>query len=432
MSAAERKRIGLREVRALGPGQVVWDALVPGFGVRRQKGVSVSYVLFYRTRAGRQRWATIGRHGAPWTPETAREEARRLLGAVASGRDPAAEKRAARDAVTVAEMCDRYLVEVRTGRLLTRRGESKRPSTTVGDAGRIERHIKPLLGRLPAASVTCSDVERFMHDVADGKTATTVRVRARGIARVRGGRSTASRTVMLLAAIYAWAQRQGMASENPVRGVRRFADRRRERRLTDGEYADLGAGLRGGEGAGVWPFAVAAARFLALTGWRRNEAALLRWSELDLPRRTAWLDSKTGRSIRPLSNAACEVLRCLPRLGSDEDFVFTSTRGTSPMNLSVQWARIAKLAGLPTGVTPHVLRHSFASVGSDLGYSEATVAALIGHRVHSMTGRYTHAADSVLLAAADRIAGAIAERMGDAGHGMILQFSLRAAGLRPA
>jgi hypothetical protein len=64
---ADRKRIGLREVRALGPDAEIWDAAVPGFGARRQKGAAVSYVLMYRTREGRQRRFTIGRHGKPWT-----------------------------------------------------------------------------------------------------------------------------------------------------------------------------------------------------------------------------------------------------------------------------------------------------------------------------------------------------------------------------
>src|SRR5512134_2113575 len=96
----ERKRIGLREVRALQPGQTVWDVAVRGFGVRRQKSEAVSYVLFYRTHEGRQRWHTIGRHGAPWTPETAREEARQVLGDVAHKLDPAANKRTARRAQT--------------------------------------------------------------------------------------------------------------------------------------------------------------------------------------------------------------------------------------------------------------------------------------------------------------------------------------------
>jgi hypothetical protein len=80
----ERKRIGLREVRALQSKKTEWDAAVPGFGARRQRD-AIAYILKYRTVGGRQRWYTIGRHGAPWTPDTAREEARRLLSLVAKG-----------------------------------------------------------------------------------------------------------------------------------------------------------------------------------------------------------------------------------------------------------------------------------------------------------------------------------------------------------
>jgi len=75
------KRIGLREVRALKPGEIIWDSAVAGFGARRQQGPGVTFFVKYRTAEGRQRWHKIGRHGAPWTPETAREEAKKVLGA---------------------------------------------------------------------------------------------------------------------------------------------------------------------------------------------------------------------------------------------------------------------------------------------------------------------------------------------------------------
>lgn len=76
--ASARKRIGLREVRALAEGEELWDATVVGFGARRQRSEAVAYVVMYRTREGRLRRFTIGRHGSPWTPETAREEAKQL------------------------------------------------------------------------------------------------------------------------------------------------------------------------------------------------------------------------------------------------------------------------------------------------------------------------------------------------------------------
>jgi|SRR6516162_597051 hypothetical protein len=114
----ERKRIGLREVRALGLGEVIWDATVRGFHARRQRGPAITYAVFYRTRAGRQRWHKIGRHGAPWTPESAREEALIILGSVANGPDRATHQTSSRG--------------------------------------------------LAVASVTRDDIEHFLHDVAEG------------------------------------------------------------------------------------------------------------------------------------------------------------------------------------------------------------------------------------------------------------------------
>ena len=87
-SMSARNWIGLRDVRALKPGEMVWDTAVSGFGARRQWGAAIAYILKYRTSEGRQRWHTIGRHGAPWTPETARAKAQELLGEVAKDRDP--------------------------------------------------------------------------------------------------------------------------------------------------------------------------------------------------------------------------------------------------------------------------------------------------------------------------------------------------------
>jgi hypothetical protein len=64
------------------------------------------------------------------------------------------------------------------------------------------------------------------------------------------------------------------------------------------------------------------------------------------------------------------------------------------------WLKIAKLGGLPAEITPHGLRHSFASSAADLGYNEPTIATLLDHKTHSLTRRYMHSADEVLLAAA--------------------------------
>src|ERR1041384_3881101 len=200
---ADRKRVGLTEIRKLKPGQILWDTPVPGFGARRQRGDAVAYFLKYRTREGRQRWHTVGRHGSPWTPDDARQEARRILGEIVQGRDPSAEKRAARSALTVSQLCDMYLADAEAGRVLTRNRTAKKASTLTIDRGRIERHIKPLLGSLAVPSVTSDDVDRFMHDVAEGKTAVrTKTARKRGLARVTGGQTAATRATSCMGGIF--------------------------------------------------------------------------------------------------------------------------------------------------------------------------------------------------------------------------------------
>ncbi len=168
---------------------------------------------------------------------------------------------------------------------------------------------------MKVASVTSRDIDAFIRAMTEGKTAARAKTgKVRGVSHVRGGRGAATRTAGLLGAVFSYAVRHRMRADNPVVGVTRSADGRRERRLNDDEYATFGAALGQAADVQMWPAAIAAAQFLALTGWRSGEALTLRWKDVDLARRTAILpDTKSGRSLRPLANAACDVLRTLGR-----------------------------------------------------------------------------------------------------------------------
>src|SRR5215207_751323 len=96
-------------VDRLTPGTLIWDGDIRGFGVRCQRRDRV-YILKYRSQA-RQHWYTIGKHGSPWTPELARREAKRILGLVAEGKDPADRKQKDRSASTISALADRFLEE---------------------------------------------------------------------------------------------------------------------------------------------------------------------------------------------------------------------------------------------------------------------------------------------------------------------------------
>jgi len=104
-----------RTVEALRPGErdvVAWDDRLRGFGVRVKPSGVRSYLIQYRNKHGRSRRLTLGEHGKI-TAEKARELAERHFAAVKEGRDPAEERRAAREAPTVRSFAERYLSRAR-------------------------------------------------------------------------------------------------------------------------------------------------------------------------------------------------------------------------------------------------------------------------------------------------------------------------------
>ncbi len=390
----------------------VWCSELRGFGAYIHPTGRRTYFVDYRTADGGRRRMTIGRHGAI-TAEQARKLAIETLGGIVLQKgDPLLDRKTRRASMTVSELCDRYVEAVEKGLIVGRTGQPKRASTLEIDRGRIARHIKPLIGKKLVVDLDRADLVRFMRDVHTGKTAMRDRSGKNG-ARVivTGGPGTAARTMGLLGGILSYAVDGGIIELNPVRGIKRPADRQRDRRLTDDEYRRLGAALTGELAELDARQAVTGMWLLALTGCRLGEIVTLRWNEVDSAGGCLRLtDSKTGPSTRPIGHSAFDVLKDALRVDGNP-YVLPAMRGALYYRgLAGYVTRLMKRADLD-GVTAHTLRHSFASVAGDLGFSDSTIAALLGHAAGTITSRYVHRLDSVLVAAANKVAQEVWRRM---------------------
>ena len=159
-------KITKRMVDALKPGETVWDTAVAGFGVRCQKRDKV-YILKKRIN-GRQRWITIGKHGEftvgddnkVLTADTARNEARILIGDIKKGNDPATEREKRKSRPTIEDLMQRYLADYAH--------EHKKPSSVREDEANIRNHILPHMQKVHVADLSITDIDNFKRAVKSG------------------------------------------------------------------------------------------------------------------------------------------------------------------------------------------------------------------------------------------------------------------------
>jgi integrase len=255
---------------------------------------------------------------------------------------------------------------------------------------------------MKVVSLDFQDIDKLQADISAGKTARE-RIGRGGI--TTGGKGVASRAIGMLGTILEFARRRRLVKENVARGVTRPPDGRQRRFLSLDEIALLGAAMQAAEANGESDVALGAIRFLLLSGCRRMEV-------LSLP--AAWCDqasdcirfgdTKSGAQIRPIGT---DAFAAIAEVRGRNGWVFPAARGKGHyVGLPKVLGRLCNAARLE-GVTIHVLRHSFAATAAGMGFSELTIAGLLGHSVPGVTARYAHVPDGALVLAANRVSAKI-------------------------
>jgi hypothetical protein len=129
---------------------ILWDSDLKGFGVCAFLSGSKVYVAQYR-KDGRSRRTTIGDHGR-LTPQEARSEAKKILGAVEQGVDPIEQRRAARGVRTLRDVADEFM-QLHVA--------AKRKARTYEEYERVLKlHILPALGSRRITDIVRKDIAR--------------------------------------------------------------------------------------------------------------------------------------------------------------------------------------------------------------------------------------------------------------------------------
>ena len=393
----------------------VWDTRLTGFGVRIQASGAKSYVLKYRAGTGRTaptRRITIGSVGK-LTPDEARGLAKRALGAIAHGADPAASRAAERRAASVSELAETFLAQHVEPKL--------KPRTHALYQDILRRLVLPELGSRRAEAITVSEMAR-LHT------------------KLKRTPYQANRMLVVVGSLYSFAIKQGLISsgKNPTVGIERFPELERERFLAKNELQRLGKALREAETRGIpWdpnpqkkvkhapkpenrrtkfsPHAIAAIRLLLFTGARVREILDLRWDQVKFDLGLLQLpDSKTGKKAIVLNGPAIAVLSGLPRVGP---YVVPGDDLDRPRaDLNKPWKAVSVRAGL-VGVRLHDLRHSHASVGVGAGLGLPIIGKLLGHTQARTTSRYAHLDNDPVRRASEKIGRKLATAMGEVAPG---------------
>jgi integrase len=340
-----------------GPNAVEWfDETTRGLSLKVNPGGACTFYFNYtrRTDAIRRR-VQLGK-AASLPLKEARRKALRMASLVADGKDPAGDRRAERDALTVADVAELYL----------KLYAETRKRTANRDRQAIDKDVLPVIGRLKAESVTRRDIGRI-----------TERMVARGVT------IGASRTFEIVRKMFSWAIGHGLIERNPCQGMAKpFKTRERERVLSGDEIRTVWNGL---DVSHISSDAQKVLQLCLITGQRLGEVAGMSRGELNLQTQVWTIPSsrsKNGHAHRvPLTEMALGIVEIASATAVTE-FLFPGYGKLDPIRSSSVGKAVRRsqeVIGIPHWTT-HDLRRTVATAMADLGVAPHVIGHVLNHR----------------------------------------------------
>ncbi len=335
-----------------------WDEDLPGFGVRISAAGRKTWTVMYRLGRRKVR-LTLGTY-PPVPLAKARDEAKAALARVQGGGDPAAERRAERDADSFGQLAAAYIEKYAK--------PNKRSWKT--DQEVLNRDVLPKWRHRRAGDINRRDARDLVQGIVD-----------------RGAPIMANRTFEILRRIFKWAISEDYLTASPMTGLTKPAkENQRDRVLTEDEIRAVWGAIEAEP-----PLVAAIVKLRLITAQRGGEVMSMSWP--DIEESTNWWTipaerAKNGLSHRvPLSSLAIAVLDEVKPLGKGSPWVFPSQRKGRHLEQLVQAAhRIRDRSKVD--FTPHDLRRTAASLMTGMGVSRLTVSKILNHVERGVTATY--------------------------------------------
>jgi integrase len=350
-----------------------WDTELKGFGVVVLPSGRRTYCIQYRNQDRVLKRYKVGVHGQI-TTEEARSLAKQRLGQIAQGEDPAEQKKETQNLSSMEDLANNYF---------ERHGYKKKAKSLQEDKKLLQNIILPALKQIKIQNVTRSDIEDFRKSLQ--KTP-----------------YQANRALALLSKMFTLAVSWEWRADNPVIGIEKYQEEKRDRWLDEEELNRLWDVLdRHSERLTAYVF-----KFLILTGARKGEVLGATWDQFDLEKgvwtKPSHLTKQKKKEHLPLSEKAIEVLQIVKKqIPEGSLHVFPGRIEGEPLKeIKTFWKTALKEAKVEN-VRVHDLRHTHASHLVSSGLSLSIVGKLLGHTQASTTQRYAHLADAPLRQAAE-------------------------------